>query len=74
MRVKLNLITLTDVKEFVDIMSKRKSKAVLVDKDHDFVVNATSMLGAMYSIEWDEIWLETEDDCCYNDIRKFMAE
>lgn len=73
MRVKLNLVTLSDVKEFVDIMSKRNSRAVLVDKDHDFIVNAKSLLGAMYSIEWDEIWLETDDDV-YTDIRKFIDD
>jgi hypothetical protein len=70
MRVKIVLETLSDVKEFVDIMSNVKSRAVLVDKDRNFVVNAKSLLGAMYSVEWDEVWLESDEDI-YSQIRKF---
>ena len=70
MRVKIGLETLSDVKEFVNIMTRVKSKAVLVDKDRNFMVNAKSLLGAMYTVEWDEVWLESDEDL-YSQIMKF---
>jgi len=71
MRVKIDLETLSDVKEFVDIMTKVKSKAVLVDRDRNFMVNAKSLLGAMYTVEWEEVWLESDEDV-YSQVMKFV--
>ena len=47
MRVKINLDTMTDINDFVKIMSGYDGNVFLTDKDREFVVSAKSMLGAI---------------------------
>ena len=62
MRVKINLDTMTDINDFVKLMTGYGGNVFLTDKDRHFIVSAKSMLGAIYSMEWGEIWCESEDD------------
>lgn len=71
MRQKLNLVTLSDVQGFVSAASKHDGRVFLTDKDHNFIVNAKSMLGAVYTLEWDEIWCEADGDI-YHLIEKYV--
>lgn len=73
MRERIRLDTMSDINHFVADMTKCPSKVSLTDKDRNFVVSAKSMLGAVYSMEWDEIWVECDDDI-YHLIRKYMVD
>jgi hypothetical protein len=69
MKVKVALETMSDVSEFVAIASKVKEPVVLVGED--FKVSAKSLLGALYTMEWQEVWCECEVDI-YSKIAKFV--
>lgn len=71
MRVKLNLDTMSKVTNFVNDMTKYQGKAFLTDADRNFIVSAKSMLGAVYTMEWDEVWFEADDDI-FQIITKYM--
>lgn len=67
-RVKINLDTMADVTEFVKIATQIEEPVFLV---HDnFRVSAKSLLGAIYTMEWDEVWCECATDI-YCKIEKF---
>ena len=69
MRVKIELETMGDVSEFVAITSKIAEPVHLVGEN--FRVSAKSLLGALYTMEWDEVWCECERDI-YTKIEKFV--
>jgi hypothetical protein len=70
MRVRVDLVTLGDVKSFVAIASKIEEPVYLVGED--FKVSAKSLLGVTYSMEWDEVWCECERDI-YHKIERFVV-
>ena len=69
MRVKVELVTMTDVVQFVGIATQVNEPVYLVG--HGFRVSAKSLLGAAYTLEWDEVWCECERDI-YTKIDKFV--
>ena len=70
MRNKIRLDTLSDIHEFVRIVNNA-NVAVKVKDNAGHCVNAKSILGMMYSMEWDEIWCECDTDI-YDSIKKFV--
>lgn len=73
MRIKINLDTMATVNRFVSDMTKYNGNVYLTDKDRNFVVSAKSMLGAIYTMEWDEVWCESDEDI-FQIINKYMEE
>lgn len=73
MRVKLNLDTMAKINNFVGDMAKHGGNAYLTDKDRDFIVSAKSMLGCVYTMEWDEVWFESDEDV-FQIINKYMED
>ena len=69
MRVKVELETMNDVTQFVAIATQVAEPVYLVG--NDFRVSAKSMLGALYTMEWDDVWCECERDI-YTKIEKFV--
>lgn len=69
MRVKVELITNKDAVEFVNIATQISEPVYLVGEN--FRVSAKSLLGALCSMEWDELWCECERDI-YTKIEKFV--
>ena len=69
MKVRIALETMSDVSEFVNIASKVPQSVSLTSGD--FKVSAKSLLGALYTMEWQEVWCECEVDI-YNKITKFV--
>ena len=70
MKNKIRLDTMCDVNRLVSICSTVKGEVHLTDKRH-FCVNAKSLLGVMYSLEFDEVWIESEEDI-YSKISEFV--
>ena len=60
-KVKINLVTMEDVKNFVKIASTVPDKVFVTDGDR-YVCNAQSILGCLAAMEWDNIFAESEFD------------
>ena len=73
MRVRISLDTMTKVTDFVRAASGYSGNIYLTDADRSFVVSAKSMLGAVYTMEWREVWCECENDI-YMLVNKFMID
>ncbi len=73
MRVKLNLDTMAKINNFVGDMTRHGGNAHLTDKNRDFIVSAKSMLGCVYTMEWDEVWFESDEDV-FQIINKYMED
>lgn len=63
---------MADVNRFVGIATKEKGKIVLTDGDN-YTVNGKSLLGAMYTFEWDQIYCESESEL-YLKIKDFIVD
>lgn len=70
MKVRVNLVTMTDVVDFVRIATSIPETVYLTG--HDVRVRANSLLGAAYTIEWEETWCECERDI-YSKIEKYVV-
>ena len=71
MRYKIRLDTMADVNRFVAMATKHQGKIVLTD-DENYSVNGKSLLGAMYTFEWDQIYCESETEI-YHLIKDFIV-
>ena len=71
MREKIRLDTMSDINGFVAAVSKVDSKVTLED-DEGHRVSATSLLGAIYSMEWECIYCHCEKDI-YGTILPWIA-
>jgi hypothetical protein len=60
-RTRINLVTLSDVNRFVETMSNIDA-AVWLEDDDGSRVNAKSVLGTIYSLEWRRIYCYCEKD------------
>ena len=73
MRTKVDLVTYTDILDFVAIAGTVKPRVRLSNADRSFIVNAKSLLGVLSSIEWDEdLYCECDEDI-YTLIERFAA-
>lgn len=61
MKAKVRIDTLSDALTFVKITSTLGGKIVLCDNE-GLRVNAKSLLGVLYSIEFSELWCESDED------------
>ena len=71
MKVKINLDTLKDVQDFVNITSNLQGKITVTDGE-GFVVNAKSLMGMLYSLEFSELQCESEHNI-WSAIVKFIS-
>ena len=61
---------MSDISEFVGIANKIKTPISLTGGD--FKVSAKSLLGVIYTMEWQEVWCECAEDI-YSKIEKFVV-
>lgn len=73
MKVKVRLDTLSDIKGFVTAVSKVGGAEVHLTDGNNLTVNAKSILGAMYTMEWSEVYCTSDKDI-YSIIRAFIVE
>lgn len=64
MRVRINLDTMSDVQKFVEIVSRVDAPVILKDSA-GHCVSGSSLLGALYTMEWSEVYCECEKDITY---------
>lgn len=70
--VPLELVGLADVNKFVGIVTKLSGSIKLTD-GKEYSVNGRSLLGALASMEWDELYCESDTDI-YTKIKEFAKE
>ena len=70
MKVRVRIDTNTDVLGFVNAVQDIDKEVFLKDSRH-FCVSAHSLLGAMCSIEWEEVLVDCEEDI-YSRIMKWV--
>ena len=73
MRNKIALETITDVNEFLKITSSIDGAQITVTDDKGMRVNARSLMGMLYALEFDELWCESDVDI-YSKIEKFVID
>ena len=70
MRVKIRLDTMRDINNFVHTCSTIPA-AVYITDGNDLKVSGKSLLGAMYAMEFKDLWCECVIDI-YHDIKDFV--
>ena len=70
-KCKIELVTTSDIAEFVSIVSKEEGSVKLTD-DAGFCVNGKSLLGAMAAVEWSSLCCVADDEI-YSKISKFCV-
>lgn len=71
MKAKIRLDTMKDINKFVAICSTVPCKVHITD-GAGLKVSAKSVIGVMYSMEFDNIWCECEQDI-YSKIEPFIV-
>ncbi len=71
MKNKIRLDTMSDINEFVAITTKCNGRIVVKD-DEGHCVNAKSLLGMVYAMEFKELYVESEENI-YREISKFIV-
>ena len=61
MRLRINLVTYSDVQRFVNAVSIIEEDVTLIDSVKH-CVSGKSLLGAIYSLEWDEVYCLCDKD------------
>lgn len=70
-RVKVRLDKQSDVAEFVNIASSIEEPVYLVDNTFN-KVNGKSLMGCLYSLEFEELFVESEYESLSDKFRKFL--
>lgn len=70
MKAKIRLDTMKEINQFVAICSAVHAPVHVTD-GAGLKVSAKSVLGVMYSMEFEDIWCECEEDI-YNKIEQFI--
>lgn len=72
MKVKVRLDTISDIKGFVNAVNGIAEQVHLTD-GNNLTVSAKSILGAMYTMEWSEIYCTCDKDI-YRLIQNYVLE
>ena len=68
-KTKIELVGMSDINKFIAITTKLPGVIKLTDGEN-YSVSAKSLLGALASMEWDELYCESENDI-YTHIAEF---
>ena len=68
----IELTTLADVRDFCEIASKIPVDVTVRLTDGHHIINARSILGLMYALEWNELWL-VADKPVYNEFKNYIV-
>ena len=71
MKVQIRLETMRDVQDFVNIATRMHGNVYITD-NAGLKVSAKSLLGALYSLEFEELWCEADEDI-YRNIEDFIV-
>lgn len=72
MKYKIILDTVSDVNTFVKNVTKETEATVTVTDNRGLRVNAKSLMGMLYALEFDELWCESDTEI-YEKIKEFVV-
>ena len=72
MKYKIILDTVSDVNTFVKNVSTFPDASVTVTDNRGLRVNAKSLMGMLYALEFDELWCESDIEI-YEKIKQFVV-
>ena len=71
MKAQIRLDTMRDVQDFVAIATRMYGNVYITD-NNGLKVSAKSLLGALYAMEFEELWCEADEDI-YRNIQDFIV-
>lgn len=71
-KVKIRLETLTDINKFINIVTPLPGKIIIKNSNEDFIINAKSIFVMVCTLNYDDLWLESENDI-YSHISDFVV-
>ena len=71
MKAQIRLDTMRDVQDFVNIATRMHGNVYITD-NAGLKVNAKSLLGTLYAMEFEELWCEADEDI-YRNIEDFIV-
>ena len=71
MKYRIILDTVSDVNTFVKNVTSEPKATVTVTDDRGLRVNAKSLMGMLYALEFDELWCESDIEI-YDKIKQFV--
>ena len=73
-RLKISLITLTDIKKFVDAVGNLEGETMIENELGTQRFTAKSFVGAVAAIEnWGDVWVVGEDARLYTAVKDFVV-
>lgn len=73
MKNRIRLDTLTDAYRFVELASTITNTKIYITDGKGLKVSAKSVLGAVYSMEFDELFVESDKDV-YSHLKEFIID
>lgn len=70
-KYKIILDTVSDVNTFIKNVISEPKASVTVTDDRGLRVNAKSLMGMLYALEFDELWCESDIEI-YDKIKQFV--
>ena len=70
-KYKIQMVTARDAARLANIAESFKYPIYLTD-GQGMRVNAKSLMGAIYTLEFEEIWLESPEALPFNDFKEFI--
>ena len=70
-KYKIVLDTVSDVNKFVSIANSFLNSTITVTDNNGLRVNAKSLMGMLYALEFEELWCESESEI-YEAIRDYV--
>ncbi len=71
MKYKIVLDTVSDVTNFVKNVTTEKEATVTVTDNRGLRVNAKSLMGMLYALEFEELWCESDTEI-YEKIKDYV--
>lgn len=68
---RINLVTTSDITEFTNICQKIGGRVELFCKKTGYRVNGKSLLGCLAAMEFEEVYVDSDDDI-YSKIEKWV--
>ena len=73
-KYKIVLDTVTAVNRFVGIANSIPNAVITVTDNNGLRVNAKSLMGMLYALEFEELWCESESEAeIYEKIKEFVV-
>ena len=71
-KYQVQLETLHDVAEFVAAINSVEYEVRLTTYDGKYVVSAKSMIGAIATMDWNDVWVISDSEELFNLARKWI--